>query len=389
MISPDQVDDWVREVKERPESAPTILHAMATRLSELDSWNAELLADNIALRSGQRVEEYEQRIAALEYQLELLKRQASEGSITTVQAASTPATLSLVFFQERGQALRLPVAWEALAHGSQLARFTTPFDPDQPPPGLVACGPAEELLFIFDSGRTITLAVEELPEAGSTLDWRQGRRVAPRPGEELCAVLPIGRLALYDYCVQVSRRGCAKLMQKSSFQSFIARNSIGAGVKRRPDRTAGLALCARDGQLALATREGYLLAMAVDRLPYTVENVLQLGATDSIVSVFSPERQAHLLVLTNNGKAIHRELSWLEPAASYKSRGQAAFSATRRESGVRVAAAAVVDDQDWGVVLHADGGLTALLMADLLAAGTVGGESDSPLIGFVLLGAAG
>ena len=75
MISPDKIEEWIREVEERPSSASLILRYIANRLSELASWNEELLAENIELRSGRKVEEYESRIASLEYQVGLLKRQ--------------------------------------------------------------------------------------------------------------------------------------------------------------------------------------------------------------------------------------------------------------------------------------------------------------------------
>ncbi len=385
MITPDQVEDWIREVEERPPSAAAILRAIATRLAELDSWNNELLADNIELRSGARVEDLESRIAALEYQLELIKRQAGAALPGEAPAAES---LSLLLFQPRGQVLRLPLAAEALVHGAELARLGEPLDPRLPPPGLLAVGADEELLFVFDTGRTVTLRANDIPPAESALDWRQSRRVDPRPGEELAVVLPITRMALFDACVQVSRRACAKLMLKASFQSFIARSSIGAGVKRRPDKTAGLVFCARDGRLVLASREGFLLSMPAERLPYTVDEILQLGVSDYVVAAFSPATQAHLLVLTNNGKAIHRDLDWLEPAGSFKSRGQPAFSPSRREAGVRVVGAAAVDENDWGVVLNAAGGLCAVSVAELLASGAVSAaEEAGELLAFSRLGA--
>jgi hypothetical protein len=44
------------------------------RLRELTERNEELLAENIALENGTRVDEYRKQIAHLEYQLDLLKR---------------------------------------------------------------------------------------------------------------------------------------------------------------------------------------------------------------------------------------------------------------------------------------------------------------------------
>src|SRR5574339_394391 len=67
-------DEWMKEAEERPESAVTIVRLIARRLRELNERDEELLAENIALQNGTRVEEYQKRIAHLEYQLDLLKR---------------------------------------------------------------------------------------------------------------------------------------------------------------------------------------------------------------------------------------------------------------------------------------------------------------------------
>ena len=55
MLSPDKIDEWLREVEERPASAAVILRFIANRLSELSARNEELLDDNIALRTNRRV----------------------------------------------------------------------------------------------------------------------------------------------------------------------------------------------------------------------------------------------------------------------------------------------------------------------------------------------
>src|SRR6266511_6182069 len=69
-----KIDEWMQEAEARPESAVTIVKLVAKRLRELTERNEELLTENIALQNGTRVEEYQKRIAHLEYQLDLLKR---------------------------------------------------------------------------------------------------------------------------------------------------------------------------------------------------------------------------------------------------------------------------------------------------------------------------
>src|SRR5512134_3562283 len=69
-----KIDEWMKEAEARPESAVTIVRLIARRLRELTERDEELLAENIALQNGTRVEEYQKRITHLEYQLDLLKR---------------------------------------------------------------------------------------------------------------------------------------------------------------------------------------------------------------------------------------------------------------------------------------------------------------------------
>jgi DNA gyrase/topoisomerase IV subunit A len=385
LVTSSQIEDWIHEIEERPASAALILRSIAARLSELDQWNEELLADNIALRSGERVEEYVSRIAALEYQLELLKRsgvvpaQAGEGS-----SAAQPSAGCLILFNAGGQILRLPVPADLPTAGMLLGRFAAPLDPDQPP-GFLAAANNEELLFVFDSGRTVTLPAGQIAASPAELDWREAHRILPRPGEELVAALPINSLALAEYCVQVSRRGCAKLMPKSPFQSLIARGSIGAGIKRRPDKTALLVLCGREDGLALATREGNLVTLPVSRVPYSVDEVLQLSVSDYIIAGFPFTGKSDLLFVTNTGKTIRRAASWLEPAGSFKTRGQAVFSSSRRDVGVRLAGAVPVQERGQCAVLRSDGAVWGYPMAVLASSAAIEtGPQPGELLAFTL-----
>lgn len=367
LIRPDQIEEWIREVEERPISAPAILRYIASRLADLAAQNEALTAENIALRSGKKVEDFESRIASLEYQLDLLKRHAGEAAPAVLPADQAAG---LLLFNARGQVLRLAFRPDELVSGSELARFASP-PPGDPPPSLLAAAPNEELLFAFDSGRAITQPLRSFPPAEGRLDWTAGRRIDIRPGEELVAALPIARMSLFEYAIQVSRRGCAKLILKSVLQSFIAKNAIGSGIKRKPDKAAALVLCPKDDRLVLATREGFLLALEARLLPYTSDEVMQLGPLDHVVSALCPGDKPSLLVLTNNGKAVHREVGWLEPASSFKSRGQALLSPSRREAGLRVIGAAAVDAGDWCAVLRSDGALLAYRAEDLFASGAI------------------
>ena len=63
----NKIDEWMKEAEARPESAITIVKLISRRLRELTERNEELLAENIALENGTRVEEFQKRITHVEY----------------------------------------------------------------------------------------------------------------------------------------------------------------------------------------------------------------------------------------------------------------------------------------------------------------------------------
>jgi hypothetical protein len=83
------------------------------------------------------------------------------------------------------------------------------------------------------------------------------------------------------------------------------------------------------------------------------------------------------------GKIVNRNVSWLEPAGSFKTHGQPVFSKERRLSGVRVVAAALAKEADWGLALNSAGKITAHKMGDLFGSGSLqAGNSSIEILGF-------
>lgn len=373
MISKDKVDEWIQEVSERPSSAPLIIQYISNRLRDLTRRNEELLAENISLRTGHKVEEYESRIANLAYQLELLKRQMGGESFALAQQVISE-TLSIILYLPEGHVLRYEVDRTLLTHGALLTRIPAGRKESGEHARLLITNPMEELLFVLDSGRTISMAVGKLPVAELNADsWDGSIQIETRGGEELSAVLPIGKMTLFEYCIQSSRRGCAKKMIKSSFESHVSKGFIGTGIKQKPDRTGALTLCGRDDLFVMVSQEGFLLGADVSGLPYNAEELVKLTNTDHIVSSFITNSKPSLVTVTQNGKAVIREATWIEKSASGKSRGQALFSQSRRDAGVRVVGAAAVDANDWGAALLKDGRVLACSMAEVVASGDVSG----------------
>lgn len=385
MISPDKIDEWIHEVEERPASAALIIRYIANRLSELTSREEELAAENIELLSGRRVEEYESRIASLEYQLELLKRQlGGEIVLPSEVPKTTPTheTVSMLVYNPIGQVLRLETEPSAMASGQMIATLSVAEGGLQS--SVLATTSQEELLFIFDSGRTVAHPAIQLPKVtGETLSWEGSFLEEARIKEELAAIQPIAKMPLYDLCIQVSRKGYVKKVNMQTFTSHLDDGYIGTGVKLPADKTYGLTFANRDKLFVMVSQEGYIFSMPAERLPTAIEEVIRLGISDHIVSAFTMAEEPYILFITQNGKAVNRDAGWLEPANSFKSRGQPLLSKERREAGTRIVGAAPVDDAAWGLFLLTDGKLIAYSLKELLAMGsTSSGQAGTPIAGF-------
>lgn len=387
MVTQDKIEEWIREVEERPASAPNILRYIAGRLSDLTRRNEELLDENLLLRTERKVEEYESRIANLEYQLDLLKRQLSGREVGRAKLAQAGEEgVSLLIYNPLGQILRLELNASRLVSGDLAAAFQDEITTGGPLHRLLAVPSKEELLFVFGSGRTAALPAAEIPAVeNKSLDWDSAFYQEPPGGDELAAILPIATMSLYEFCIQTSRRGFVKKIIESFFESHVNSRYIGSGVKQKPDTTCSLAFCGNEDLLVMVSREGYLLSIETNRLPLTIEEVMRLGPADHVVAGFIVGEKPSLITLTTNGKVIHRDVTWLEPAGSLKTRGQALYSKERRAGGVRVAGAAAVDESDWGVVLWSDGRLTVHSMGEALAAGVIpGGRPGAEALGLAV-----
>ncbi len=375
LISPDKIDEWIHEVEDRPASAELIIRYIARRLSELSARDEELVAQNIELLSGRKVEEYENRIASLEYQLELLKRQLGGEVVLPSEAPPKVAVqekISVLLYNSAGQVLRLELDPAAITQSQAIAKIESETSSSAMPISVLAITSQEELLFIFDSGRTVRRPVTQLPVAGGAqLDWQKAFLEEPRVKEELAAIQPIGKMPLYELCLQASRRGFVKKMKTAFFTSHLEENYIGSGVNVRADKTCGVTFANKDDLFVMVSQEGFIFSMSADKLPAAIEEVINLGNTDHIVAAFTVSQKPSVLFFTQNGKAVHRDIGWLEPASSFKSKGQPILSKERRTAGVRIVGAAPMEETEWATFLTAGGILSILRLEEVLSAGSL------------------
>lgn len=388
MFTPEKIDEWIQEVRERPDSASLIIQFLADRLRDLDDWNQKLRAENLEIRSGARLEDYERQISHLEYQLEMLKRQVSgEVDLAVLgEMAPKPASESLVLvvYGPQGRMLRLELPADSWEDGQFLCCLEGLQPLDGEPPRLLVASSTEELMFIFSSGRIYTCplhAVSSL-DAAATIAWAQADiHQEPNLGETLACVVPISKMALADFFLQVSRRGYLKEIRKALAPTIMESKYIGTGVKLPADQTLTLAMCYEGQSFALVSYEGYLQVVPETLLPYAIVEAMRLGKTDHLVAALPLAEGQTILAMTQIGKVIHRSQEGLVPAADLRRKGTMLYTTARRNAGVRLVGAGMVAPEDWAVALHADGRLSLHAVSDLLGKGTLPVETE--LLDFV------
>ena len=369
-----KIDEWIKEAEERPESALTLLRLIAGRLHELTERNEELLAENIALENGTRVDEYQERIAHLEYQLDLLKRRFGAKGFELEEIPverDEPTTTSLLVYNGRGRILRV----ELTSNDTELGRLADKLDTNDEPPRLLAVPSNEEVLLLYSSGRVSTHSVGKLPsvETGGEWKWEEAALPdEPRAGETLVCIAPFSHLPVSDFFLQVSRRGNVKRTTASMAQNILSNHYIGKGALKKADQPFDLSLCNEGARLAFVTYEGKLLGLEIDDLSYTIEQRISMSASDYVIASFLPRPDDALIFVTQMGKVLHRESSMLETTKSSSAKGQALISPNRLGQGVRFMGAAAVQDSDRVVVCPARGQVKVYEARAMTGSGSIG-----------------
>jgi DNA gyrase/topoisomerase IV subunit A len=366
LINQANIGEWLREVKERSESAPLIIREIANRLIELDKLNEQLRAENLALSTKHRVQQYKDRIAELEYQLEIMGKQLENG----------PANLeavNLLVYNWRGQVIRLAVNAADLVSGATIGSFSGEFVVEKDKIGLCSVHPREELLLVFASGRSTRLPVDNIPLSQSKeLNWDEAYDENLSQGEAshsegLVCITPISRLSMFDQAVQISRRGYARKISRKFFQRYISRNNIGQGIDRsvQVDRPLNLTLCNQADLFVIVSRQGYVMSVTGDSLPAAADQAIRLDPDDSVVASFALTEGTSLVIVTQEGRAIRYPAGWLKPADKLGRKGQAIWSKAKRESGIQVTGALAAANDDWGVGLKGNGQLVTVKINEI------------------------
>ena len=362
-----KIDEWIKEAEARPQSAVTIVKLAA---------NEELLAENITLQNGTRVEEYQKRIAHLEYQLNMLKRRFGTDDVNFTELPIQPtetATSSLLIYNANGRIFRMELDTQLQA----LGRILDDAIQNSEQPRLLVVPSNEEVLLLFTSGRVSTYAASNIPTVNIGDEWAWDKAALPdepRAGELLACITPLSHLPLSEFFLQVSRRGCVKKTMTSMAQSILGNHYLGKGAIQKSDQPFDITLCQKKDAFAFVTFEGKLIGLGIDDLPYSTEERVRLTATDYVIASFVPQPDESMLFVTQTGKVIHREQSSLDLSKSSLAKGQPLIPPARLEQGVRFIGAASVRDSDRIAVLDSKGKLQIHLAESIIGGGSI--EAD-------------
>jgi DNA gyrase/topoisomerase IV subunit A len=334
------------------------------------------------------VEEYQKRIAHLEYQLDLLKRRFTLGDSVleeVVQTVEIP-TVNVLVYNSYGRIMRVEIDLDQQV----LGQITNQMLNDREPPRLLCISSNEEVLLLFTSGRVSTHKVSDIPSVdnGGNWFWEQAALPdEPRAGEWLACVMPFSHLPLSDYFLQVSRRGCVKNTMASLAQSVLSNHYLGKGTIQKSDQPLDVILGQKKDRFVFVTYEGKLLGLDVDELSYSAEERIRLTATDFVVASFLLHSDETMLFFTQTGKVIQRESNSFELSKSPLAKGQPLISPARLEQGVRFIGAASLKENDRVAVLDATGSLTVHLVESIAGAGSI--EADGLILSICVIPADG
>jgi DNA gyrase/topoisomerase IV subunit A len=358
VIKSSKIQEWIKEIEERPMIAPFIVRRLSDRLVELDALNEELRSENLLLRSGQKVEEYERKIAELEYQIELLKRQRQDGAPTT-----RSEIISLLIYDTAGRVLARQFNPKGLQEGNLFATLQNLGDTHSDDIHLLAVTPQDELVFLMDTGRVATqMAGAILQQPDANLDWDKAFQLELRSGERLVSIAPITHAPLAEQCIQITRKGFARSFQKDLFQTFLSRRNLGKGIKLAADQLFTLTLCSTADIFVLVSRSGFISAIPASKLSISLEEVMRLDPQDYLVSAFIIQSDDLLVIAAQDGEILIQKNPWVDPADANGVKRR--ILSRSKAGGMRVIGAGAGEIGGWAFLLNSQGEIYAQSIGD-------------------------
>jgi DNA gyrase/topoisomerase IV subunit A len=292
MIRKGDVKWWVLEAKKHPESAPTIIEALARRLTELDVENERLRNEIIQLQHRTPAATNNDEINTLRSKVATLQ------SILDGETSTEPAVM---FLSGHLRSARMP-----LSRAQQLAREERPAMNRQAMPmlrHLLLARPQDELLLLTSQGRGLKLSPSDVPFLTEEGDWPASDQELAE-GERLTAAVATARPP--RFWTIVTRRGHVRQIIRIDLDQRIAKGEQLIESPFRNDRPVAVVDGDR-GDLLVVSRWGKGVRFSQRAIESQGSTALELEPDDEIVAALSLPSDTRLLVVTASGFAARRD----------------------------------------------------------------------------------
>jgi len=282
----------VLEAKKHPESAPTIIEALARRLTELDVENERLRNEIIQLQHRTPAATNNDEINTLRSKVATLQ------SILDGETSTEPA---VIFLSGHLRSARMP-----LSQAQKLAREERPAMNRQAMPmlrHLLLARPQDELLLLTSQGRGFKLSPSDVPFLTEEGNWPASDRELAE-GERLTAAVAIARPP--RFWTIVTRRGHVRQILRIDLDQRIAKGEQLIESPFRNDRPVAVVDGDR-GDLLVVSRWGKGVRFSQRAIESQGSTALELEPDDEIVAALSLPSDTRLLVVTASGFAARRD----------------------------------------------------------------------------------
>lgn len=297
MIRKSDVQWWLLEAKNHPESAPAIIEKLTERLEELDAEN-ERLRDEIIRLQTQGFRPSTETTPARD-EVKALKRRVETLESLLDGQESTEAWLVLV--SEKGHAARLP-----LPQAQQMARQGRPALEKRALLNLrrlLLARPHEEMLLLTDQGRGYKVPLHKLPMLKDA-SWPEAGVQRLTADERLTVATAVGESP--RFWTVVTRRGYAQRFVRVAFERRMSQEEPLIASPLHND--APVAIVNGDwGDLLLVTRWGRGMRFSHRAIEGQGVVALEMERDDEVVAALSLPAETEVLIVTAGGYAIRRD----------------------------------------------------------------------------------
>jgi DNA gyrase/topoisomerase IV subunit A len=294
MIRKDDVNWWVLEAKNHPESAPTVIAELAQRLVELDAENERLRDELMRLERRAPAPTDGPEVEALQRKVTMLQ---------TLLDAKMTTEPSVVFLTDRLQLARMPL--------SQVRRLA---GEDRRLPGeapdrlgrLLLARPDAELLLLTSRGRGRRVLLSDVDLLAEGGEWPVAEGVALASGERLTAAVAVTEPP--RFWTVVTRRGFVRQFLRLSFDRKLGQDTPVVESSFHNDVPVAI-VDGDEGDLLVLTRWGKGVRFSQRVIEGQGSVALELEPDDEVVAALALPSDIQILVVTGAGFAVRRNMA--------------------------------------------------------------------------------